>query len=142
MREMTFEQYLRENLERGVIDFSLRASGGAATQFYIHPTNVAGETPDYLVIGNELTQVNLQAPAAGSLQLFKCHKEVRAMKIKRVEGGPESFVLAGELKDVVVDKAWIDKHAPRWGGYYVEYEDGYSSFSPAEAFEKGYEEVK
>jgi hypothetical protein len=30
------------------------------------------------------------------------------------------------------------KHSPEAGGYYVQYKDGYTSFSPAEAFEEGY----
>lgn len=37
-----------------------------------------------------------------------------------------------------VSKEYMDKHKPEAGGYYVVYEDGYTSFSPAEAFEGGY----
>jgi hypothetical protein len=37
-----------------------------------------------------------------------------------------------------VDASYMLKHDPRPGGYYVVYEDGYKSFSPADAFEKGY----
>jgi hypothetical protein len=33
------------------------------------------------------------------------------------------------------------KHKPEVGGYYVVYKDGYRSFSPAEAFETGYEKI-
>lgn len=36
-----------------------------------------------------------------------------------------------------VSKEYIQKHKPVVGGYYVVYEDGYESFSPAEAFESG-----
>jgi hypothetical protein len=32
----------------------------------------------------------------------------------------------------------MKKHRPQVGGYYVLYEDGYHSFSPAPAFESGY----
>ena len=32
---------------------------------------------------------------------------------------------------------YLRKHNPHVGGYYVVYEDGYESFSPSEAFEKG-----
>lgn len=39
---------------------------------------------------------------------------------------------------VAVDMAWIEKHKPVIGGYYVRYADGYESFSPADAFEAGY----
>ena len=37
-----------------------------------------------------------------------------------------------------VDHSYIRKHNPQIGGYYVVYEDGYKSFSPAEVFESGY----
>jgi len=37
-----------------------------------------------------------------------------------------------------VTHEWVkEKHAEA-GGYYVMYKDGYSAFSPAEAFEEGY----
>ena len=36
------------------------------------------------------------------------------------------------------DEAYLDKHEPQAGGYYVRYADGYESWSPAEAFENGY----
>lgn len=75
---------------------------------------------------------------------YVCHKRVRAAKIVAVEydfgddGGLRSATLrfADGSKDV--EKEWILKHAPRAGGYFVEYEDGYQSFSPAKAFELGY----
>lgn len=41
-----------------------------------------------------------------------------------------------------VDEAYVIKHNPKPGGYYVVYADGYKSFSPAEAFELGYELIK
>ena len=40
-----------------------------------------------------------------------------------------SFVVSGEF---------MAKHKPVVGGYFVVYEDGYESFSPARAFEEGY----
>ncbi len=33
---------------------------------------------------------------------------------------------------------YLAKHKPEAGGYYVQYNDGYKSFSPATAFEEGY----
>lgn len=33
------------------------------------------------------------------------------------------------------------KHKPVAGGYFVVYEDGYESFSPAKAFEEGYTRI-
>lgn len=37
-----------------------------------------------------------------------------------------------------VDADYMAKHKPEIGGYFVQYDDGYSSFSPAKAFEEGY----
>jgi hypothetical protein len=40
-----------------------------------------------------------------------------------------------------VDAAYLIKHSPVAGGYYVVYPDGYKSFSPAKAFEEGYTRI-
>lgn len=40
-----------------------------------------------------------------------------------------------------VSREYLDKHQPEAGGYYVRYADGYESFSPASAFEKGYTRI-
>ena len=37
-----------------------------------------------------------------------------------------------------VTRAFMARHQPEVGGYFVRYEDGYESFSPAAAFESGY----
>ena len=42
---------------------------------------------------------------------------------------------------VEIDGAYVEKHKPQPGGYYVVYKDGYKSFSPAEAFEDGYTRI-
>ena len=59
--QTTFEQYLRDNLEKNVIDFSLRATfdhnGTKIVQFYIHPAYVDGDTVDFCVTGNTLVPV-------------------------------------------------------------------------------------
>lgn len=58
---MTLADYLRKNIERetphSVIDHSLRAElhEDGRISFYIHPAGVDGETPDFWVVGNELT---------------------------------------------------------------------------------------
>ncbi len=41
-----------------------------------------------------------------------------------------------------ISQQYLSKHQPCIGGYYVVYQDGYSSFSPAEAFESGYTRVE
>ena len=67
-----------------------------------------------------------------------CSIEVWALKIKYVTRESD-----GIGKIVPMDKGYgvftvgskyMEKHNPEDGGYYVKYEDGYESYSPAEAF--------
>lgn len=73
---------------------------------------------------------------------YKAHKIVRAAKITElrangVEGAPD--LVLGEIGGIVsMLPDWHAKHTPHVGGYFVLYEDGYQSFSPAKAFEEGY----
>lgn len=78
------------------------------------------------------------------LPQYQCHKVVRAAKIMGVmPGGTALGVQGGDGKEVSVDVTndWLAKHSPEVGGYYVLYEDGYASYSPAQAFEEGYTKV-
>lgn len=71
------------------------------------------------------------------LRLYVCHKVVAAGKITSVFTDcvfvdvKDGVLVAGSIE-------WVNHHKPQVGGYYVVYEDGYTSYSPAEAFEKGY----
>jgi hypothetical protein len=80
---------------------------------------------------------------------YQCHKRVWALKIKGVvydqpprDGEPQGNVTLIPEEDgyspVTVDAAWAEKHRPQAGGYFVVYDDGYKSYSPANAFESGY----
>lgn len=76
---------------------------------------------------------------------YKSHKIVHALKIKdvNVEDGTIWIVPEdGEYAAFQVNAAYYDKHKPQAGGYYVAYDDGYKSWSPAEAFEKGYSKLE
>lgn len=112
---------------------------------------------------------------ARPLPLYNCHKQVRALKIAKIE--PEqlpaftapvckgSFALGTACKACQrchwemehgpslgamitpdeegfapfrVDGRYLMKHNPEVGGYFVQYADGYQSFSPGAAFEEGY----
>lgn len=82
-------------------------------------------------------QVSIEMPK------YKCHKEVWALKIKHISlaDNNEGAELTPEEKDYApfsVSQEYMDKHKPEIGGYYVVYNDGYKSFSPAKAFENGY----
>lgn len=78
------------------------------------------------------------------LKRYRCHKIVQAAKLAGVEMHDDSdgatratlkFEDGGELSPTM---AWMQRHSPQAGGFYVTYEDGYASYSPAAAFESGY----
>ncbi len=74
--------------------------------------------------------------------MYQSHKIVWALKIKDVvlqESG--AVLIVPEDKDYSsfeMSFEYYEKHNPKAGGYYVQYSDGYTSWSPAEAFEEGY----
>lgn len=89
------------------------------------------------------------------MKKYKCHEVVHAGKIismkpsmsavdyvilKIEDHGPIEVDRNHEIW--MVDRAYMDKHKPKVGGYFILYEDSYRSFSPAETFENGYTEVK
>ena len=82
------------------------------------------------------------------LPLYKSHKLVRALKIKAILRALDNdgviFIIPEDDRyaEFQVDSAYYDRHNPQAGGYYVVYEDGYKSWSPAEAFESGYTKVE
>lgn len=83
-----------------------------------------------------------------NLGQFQCHKVVGAGKIievtKHVDGGD---LLA--YRDAHQGEAWV-KLPTGWaarfkadvGGYLVQYDDGYLSYSPPEPFEAGYTRIE
>lgn len=77
---------------------------------------------------------------------YKCHKIVHALKIKSIEVSSRSgSLMLTPVEDgyapFALDAEFVNKHNPQAGGYYVVYQDGYKSFSPAEAFEEGYTKI-
>jgi len=78
---------------------------------------------------------------------YKCHKVVKAAQIESFykQPGDETHILvAYETPDgpcnatIITDYDWLSRHKPQTGGYIVEYEDGYLSYSPKKVFEEGY----
>ena len=89
---------------------------------------------------------------------YQCYKKVWALKIKSVavHASGDPYVDNTEFQNsaafegahqipcedgyapIYVSAEWFRKHKPEVGGYYVVYEDGYKSFSPAISFENGY----
>ena len=87
---------------------------------------------------------------------YQSHKKVWALKIKEIVFDSDlakaanretdgSATIVPEEEGFVpfkVDHAYCHKHQPKPGGYYVLYEGGYKSWSPADAFEDGYTRIK
>lgn len=76
-----------------------------------------------------------------NLPKFKCHKIVGAARISSILGNEVRLVGQGEPVELPPDVTErIRKASERLlePGYLVEYEDGYISLSPREAFENGY----
>lgn len=86
-------------------------------------------------------------PDETQMPKYRCHKEVWALKIRDAllptpMNGSGRLVPENKVfEPIEVDAEYMQKHKPMPGGYYVVYEDGYKSFSPAAAFESGYTRI-
>lgn len=76
---------------------------------------------------------------------YQCHKQVQAAKIVNIQSFGITSMGSGQVVlhlegggFVTKDVDWFKKHQPSCGGYLVRHVDGYTSFSPAKAFEEGY----
>ena len=86
---------------------------------------------------------------AGTAQIempqYKSHKIVWALKIKEIhpdeDGGAIIHPADAGYADFRVIEEFVKRHNPKEGGYYVVYKDGYSSYSPAQPFEEGYQRI-
>ncbi len=88
----------------------------------------------------------MEQQAKMEMPRYKCHKEVWALKIKDIitrnpSGGAVIIPADDGYGYFDVSEAYVAQHNPQIGGYYVVYEDGYKSFSPAAAFEGGYTRI-
>jgi len=92
--------------------------------------------------------------AAAEMPKYQCHKKVWAPKIKDIQMAPVGHEPVHPMGDwylipedegfapiLVGHDDYYVKHHPQVGGYYVVYEDGYKSYSPAKAFESGYTRI-
>lgn len=75
------------------------------------------------------------------MKTYICFKRVRAAKITGVTvdniEGVVRLSLQGDGK-ARLDRRWLEGKNVQVGGYFVEYEDGYTSYSPKDVFEAGY----
>lgn len=83
-------------------------------------------------------------PHGRNLPKYRCHKDVWAVKIASIAYDLDSALITPadpSYPAFRMSGEWIGKHNPQVGGYFVVYEDGYRSYSPAKAFEEGYTRV-
>lgn len=79
---------------------------------------------------------------------YQSHKQVCALKIKALESTEDGGLRITPEEDgyapFIVEAKYVPKHEParpQVGWYFVLYQDGYQSFSPADAFESGYTRI-
>lgn len=82
----------------------------------------------------------------GKLLNYQCHKVVRAAKIDKITRYPDGsaslyVTIRGGGHCIPTTQAWLNSRKADAGGYFVVYDDGYESYSPAKAFEDGYSEL-
>lgn len=82
-----------------------------------------------------------------SMPRYSCHKRVWAHKIRNIDPDPAAGgVIITPDEDgyppFLVPKEYADRHHPQVGGYYVVYDDGYTSYSPSAAFVAGYTQIE
>jgi hypothetical protein len=83
----------------------------------------------------------MEQNAQKEMPKYRSHKTVWALKIKAVAVDVSGNTLVWEHEgyapmEVATD--YMQRHNPQPGGYFVQYDDGYTSYSPAKAFEEGY----
>lgn len=97
-----------------------------------------------------MTPDDTEAAASVEMPRYKSHKHVWALKIAdillhdtTVDGDRSATIQPADkgYGPFRVDAEYMLKYKPQIGGYYVQYADGYKSFSPAKAFEEGYTRV-
>ena len=80
--------------------------------------------------------------ASAAMPAYRSHKIVHALKMKTIDfhadGGATFVPEESSFAPIVLSVEYCTKHEPKAGGYYVVYQGGYMSWSPADAFEDGY----
>lgn len=92
-----------------------------------------------------------RAPGDSPLASYRCHKVVKAAEILAVAERPLGAALLtlktadGGRIEWRTASGWMDRYNFRQGdpdlGFFVEYEDGYTSWSPSKAFTEGYKRI-
>lgn len=94
--------------------------------------------------GGEMYEFNQPLPK------YKCHKVVGALRIKSITAKVAGrfhmlYVFTfeeSEYDGFTLTEDWFKKHNPKTGGYLVQYDDSYLSFSPEKQFIEGYTKIE
>lgn len=83
------------------------------------------------------------------LPKYVCHKVVGGAKIKNMSMKGERFARhwliefeEPEVQPITASDQWVQQFKVEVGGYVVQYEDGYVSFSPGPSFINGYTKLE
>lgn len=105
--------------------------------------DTGGVIPDFKEPSRQVDEIVM---SDREMPKYKCHKEVHALKIGKIilnetDGSAMITPVEEGYSPFKVSQPYTRKYNLQVGGYYVVYEDGYKSFSPAEAFESGYTKI-
>src|ERR1700679_2823318 len=127
------------------IEQSSSSSSQLEEQPSSEPTQGAPSDPIESSVAETAYRPPTQPPQPDSMPKFTCHKVVEAMKIAEVkEQDGELFLVGEDGTKIATTSEWMRKHdmqpgaTPESPGYWVRYDTGYTSWSPTDAFERGY----
>lgn len=124
-------------------------SAGSGDYLVTDPAAKEAKGSVYVVPKAEFERDHVLAPERGeraearrNYPDYVSHKEVSAAKIASIHDDNGSLILhfeGDDLRDLVIPAEDLkNKPQPEPGWYLVVYDNGYTSFSPAQAFEEGY----
>ena len=84
--------------------------------------------------------------ASAEMPRYQSHKKVWALQINAVDwtdlgGKPRLVFVEPGYASIEVEPELFSRYTPVQGDYYVVYDDGYKSISPAKVFEEGYTRI-
>mgnify|MGYP001600843523 CR=1 FL=1 len=81
-------------------------------------------------------------PIERMMPLYRCHKKVLALEIKSADPITCKLTFKDDgFAPIETDANMWVRFKPSEGDFYVQYEDGYKSFSPRKAFLDGYTKI-
>jgi len=122
----------------------VQGAEGAAAQGAGDPDGKADAGVVASGVGQGDTAGNGEADVSAALPRYRCHKVVQALQIAALEINADNSAKIAPKDDGYAPFVTAPGWALRFSGaennlgYYVVYEDGYASWSPAWAFEAGY----